>query len=394
MNKMRMIMKLAVLLVLVCCLTAFQSADVSPEAAEEQVISLNPVTGMPAANVDLFRLPPVFVPLARYPSAFRPSSGHSLAQWVFEMYVSDEESRPMLMFYGELPDVPVSRISSAIFGLESLRRQYGGIIIAGGTSKSVLESDIRNLELWYGVKGDELYPELPVADYQRILNKWVKLATPADPNNLAYTFDAAAPQGGLDARSLYVRYASTNRILWDYDDASGKYLRSQNSVENPLTLQADVDSATENQIGAENVIVLMARHDWVPGFKPELGFFDVNLNYVESEPALILRDGKMYEVTWTTKSGQFEQESARMRPIRFLDADGNNFRLKPGKTWVHIVMTGNPVYEVDSELGSEITSGSGCWKLPYISFKPGSRELVEKEVEELRQLSYQLNGAN
>ena len=30
-----------------------------------------------------------------------------------------------------------------------------------------------------------------------------------------------------------------------------------------------------------------------------------------------------------------------MRPIRFLDADGNNFRLKPGKTWVHIVMTGN-----------------------------------------------------
>ena len=394
MKETRIIMNLALLLVLLCCLTAFQTAETGPEAAEEPVVSLNPLTGTPVSNVDLLRLPPVFVPLARYPSAFRPSSGHSLAQWVFEMYVSDEESRPMLMFYGELPDVPVSRISSAIFGLESLRRQYGGIIIAGGTSKSVLESDIRNLELFYGVKGDELYPELPVADYQRILNKWVKLATPADPNNLAYTFDESAPEGGKDARSLLIRYASTNRILWDYDEISGTYLRSQNSVENPLILEADVDSSTENQIGAENVIILMAQHDWVPGFKPELGFFDVNLNYVESNPALILRDGKIYEATWTTKSEQFEQESARMRPIRFLDADGNNFRLKPGKTWVHIVMTGNPVYEVDSELGSEITPGSGCWKLPYISFKPGSQEQIEREVEELKQLTYQLNGAD
>ena len=387
-------MNLALLLVLLCSLAAFQTADTDPAAAGEQAATLNPLTGLPVANVDLLRLPPVFIPLARYPSAFRPSSGHSLAQWVFEMYVNNEESRPMLMFYGELPDVPVYRISSAIFGLEGLRRQYGGIIIAGGTSKSVLESDIRSLELWYGVTGDELYPELPVAEYQRILNKWVKLSTPADPNNLTYAFDENVPDGGKDARSMYVRYASTNRILWDYDQTSGKYMRSQNSVENPRALQADVDKSSEQQIGVENLIILMAHHDWVPGFKPEYAYFDVDLNYVESNPALIMRDGKLYEATWTTKSEQFEQESARMRPIRFLDSEGNNFRLKPGKTWVHIVMPGNPVYEVDSELGSEITPGSGCWKLPYISFKPGSQEQVETEVEELKQLDYRLNSAD
>ena len=130
---------------------------------------LNPVTGTPISNPDLLRLPPVFVPLARYPSAFRPSSGHSQAQWVFEMYVNNEESRPILMFYGEQPTVPVSRISSAIFGLEELRKQYGGIIIAGGTSKSVLDSDIKSLELWYGESGDQLYPVLPVERYQRIV---------------------------------------------------------------------------------------------------------------------------------------------------------------------------------------------------------------------------------
>lgn len=357
------------------------------------VLDLNPVTGTPLADPDLLRFPPVFVPLARYPSAFRPSSAHSQAQWVFEMYVSNEESRPILMYYGTEPTVPVSRISSAIFGLEELRRQYSGIIIAGGTSKSVLDSDIRSLELWYGETGDQLYPVLPVEQYQRIVNKWEKLSTPADPNNLRYSFNAEVPEGGQVANSLFFRYAQTNQILWRYDAGLGKYIRMQNSVEDPLSLVADVDSGTGEQIGAENLIILMATHDWAPDQKPEYGLFTVNINYVSSNPALILRDGRLYRVSWTTKSEQFERESARMRPIRFLDAEGNNFQFKPGKTWVHIVMPGNPYYEVEAELGSQITPGSGFWKLPYISFKPGSTEEVMKEVEELKQLEFKLNEA-
>ena len=170
----RTILQILLILAAALCLTAFQTAD-EPAPA----VTLNPLTGTPVANPELRKLPPVFVPLARYPSAFRPSSGHSQAQWVFEMYVSDEESRPVLMYWGELPSVPVSRISSAFFGLENLRRQFGGVIIAGGTSKSILESDIRNLELWYGTTGDQLYPELPVTEYQRILNNRDKILAEA-----------------------------------------------------------------------------------------------------------------------------------------------------------------------------------------------------------------------
>ena len=273
---------------------AAESDSMIQDSDNGQVMYLNPVTGTPISNPDLLRLPPVFVPLARYPSAFRPSSGHSQAQWVFEMYVSNEESRPILMFYGEQPTVPVSRISSAIFGLEELRKQYGGIIIAGGTSKSVLDSDIKSLELWYGESGDQLYPVLPVERYQRIVDKWEPLSTPADPNNLRYSFDVSVPEGGREARSLFVRYASTNEILWRYDDGSGRYLRMQNSVEDPKSLIADVDASTGEQIGADNLIILMVTHDWVPDQKPEYGLFTVNLNYVASCPALIFRDGKLY----------------------------------------------------------------------------------------------------
>lgn len=387
MKNFRFILMMAALILTALCLTGFQEVTEENPASVE----LNPVTGTPISNTSLLTLPPVFVPLARYPSAFRPSTGHSQAQWAFEMYVNNEESRPMLMFYGELPTAPISHISSAIFGLEELRRQYGGIIIAGGTSKSVRESGILSMEQWYGTTGDKLYPELPVTDYQRILNKWVQRSTPADPNNLRYTFDAQPLEGGVDARSFYIRYASTNQVVWVYDEANGRYRRSQNSVEDPGTLNADVDAANGEQIAVENLIILMATHDFVPGHRPELGFFNVNLNYVDSRPALIMRDGKMYQATWSTISEKFERDSSRMRPIRFLDENGNNFRLKPGKTWVHIVMPGNPYYEVESELGSKLTAGSGHWKMPYISFKPGSQEQVESEVTELKSLTYTLN---
>ena len=155
-KNLQWIICIAVLIMMVMCLTAFQTADeAAPNPDTAETPTLNPMTGLPVSNPDLLRLPPVIVPLARYPSAFRPSTGHSLAQWVFEMYVSDEESRPMLMFYGELPNAQISRISSAIHGLESLRRQYGGIIISGGVSRSILESDIRNMEIWYGPNGSQ-----------------------------------------------------------------------------------------------------------------------------------------------------------------------------------------------------------------------------------------------
>ena len=385
MKTLRTIITLGALLLAVLCLSAFQTVDNNPSP------DLNPLTGLPASNPDLLKLPPVIVPLARYPSAFRPSSGNSQAQWAFEMYVSDEESRPMLMYYGELPTDSVSRISSATYSLEQLRRQYGAIVIAGGTTKTVLDSGILNIEIWYGTDFSQLYPELPLADYQRILNKWVGKVTPADPNNLRYTFDVNPPEGGANADTLFVRYASTNQILWRYDAGSGKYIRFQNSVEDPKSLAADVDKSNVVQVGAENVIILMAHHEQITGFNPESGVFNVLLNYVPSDPALILRDGKLYHATWTTRSEQFERETNRMRPIRLLDENGNNFRLKPGQTWVHIVMPGNPVYEVESELGSQVTPGSGHWKMPYISLKPKAREEVEAQVPELKQMTYTLN---
>ena len=374
MKTLRNILLLAFLLLSAMSVSAFQSENgegpmlINPNT--DPVLTINPLTGTPVSNPDLLLMTPVFVPLNRYPSTFRPSSGHTQAQWVFEMYVSNEESRPILMFYGVDPVGTIGRISSANYGLEELRKQYGGIIIAGGTSQAVLNSGILSIEMWYGTNYGQLYPELPAEDFIRIRDKWQKKSTPADPNNLTYTFDETPPEGGISAESLFFRYATNNQILWRYDADTGKYYRMQNSVEDPFSLTADVDKNDGVQVGVENLIILMADHGYASD--PDLlGFSHVYLNYVDSRPAIIFRDGQLYHVTWTTLSDTFERESSRMRPIRFLDSEGNNFRLKPGQTWVHIVMPNNPIYEVEAELSTKTQVGSGHWFMPYISFKPG-----------------------
>lgn len=396
MKTLRTFLLITSILLAAFCTAAFQTAEETgpmiSNADHDPTRNINPLTGLPVSDPDMLQVPPVFVPIARYPSTFRPSSGHSQAQWVFELYVSGEESRPILVFYGEKPSGDLARMSSACYSLEDIRRQFNGIIIAGGTSQTILNSGIYNLELWYGVGGWQQYPVLPLENYEHILEKWTKLAKPADVNNMNFAFSETPPEGGVTADSLFFRYAKANQILWRYNEETGKYYRMQNTIEDPYSLVEDIDSSNSQQVGVENIIILMAHHDWVPDQPHHLGLFNVNFNYVDSNQALIFRDGRLYNATWTSKSGTFEQESNRLRPLRILDMEGNNFRLKPGQTWVHVVMPGNPYYEVEAELGSEITPASGHWKIPYISFKPAALDEIMLEVPELSQFDIQLNG--
>ena len=99
---------------------------------------------------------------------------------------------------------------------------------------------------------------------------------------------------------------------------------------------------------------------------------DINLLYITRIPALIFRDGKMYEAYWTTRSGGYERKTGLMRPIRFVDAQGNPFPLKPGQTWVQIVPQFTPFYEtVDSESYLDLVNkkqpDSGHWAIRFFA---------------------------
>jgi hypothetical protein len=101
---------------------------------------------------------------------------------------------------------------------------------------------------------------------------------------------------------------------------------------------------------------------------------DIDLAFQHKNPALLLRDGKLYEIFWTTRNDEYERASGKVRPFRFIDADGEPFPLKPGQTWIMIVPRYTRYNEtVDSELYADIKgkteSVSGIWAVHFYAPK-------------------------
>jgi hypothetical protein len=117
----------------------------------------------------------------------------------------------------------------------------------------------------------------------------------------------------------------------------------------------------------ENVILLFANHRYCTQTA-----FDVDLMYVNRAPAILFRDGKMYPIYWTTKNGEYERTTGKLRPIRFIDEKGDPFPLKPGQTWVHLAPLNTTAWEsVDSDVLFDLLNkkeeGSGVWVSRFYS---------------------------
>ena len=173
-------------------------------------------------------------------------------------------------------------------------------------------------------------------------------------------FDETPPEGGKTAHSVWLFYSNLNQIFWRYDEESGSFLRWQNDTDANNFNQA-TDRLTEDPVAASNVVMLFAEHE-----AHAATLIDINLLYIKRGKAIIYRDGMKYDAYWTTASEEYEKTTGKLRPIRFVDAQGNPFPLKPGQTWVEIIPQFTPYWEtVDDVLFHRLINGdrpgSGYW---------------------------------
>jgi hypothetical protein len=112
------------------------------------------------------------------------------------------------------------------------------------------------------------------------------------------------------------------------------------------------------------VIVIYAEHDYRA---PTL--IDINFTNRPPTKALLFRDGEIHEIFWTTQFGEYEKETGLLRPIRFVDAEGNPIPLKPGQTWIHVVSLSS--YHRESAISDQPfhpvieQPGTGLWLVRY-----------------------------
>jgi hypothetical protein len=130
------------------------------------------------------------------------------------------------------------------------------------------------------------------------------------------------------------------------------YLRSTDNADKASAgqLHPDTDRLNGRQLHFENVIVLFAEHQVIA---PTI--LDMDLSQGSAGPAMLFRDGRVYDIRWSTRSGAYEKRTGLRRPIQWVDRDGNPVPLKPGHTWVVVV----------TPYSSVASLGGGEWKLRF-----------------------------
>jgi hypothetical protein len=139
-------------------------------------------------------------------------------------------------------------------------------------------------------------------------------------------FQPAAPAGGQPGSQVFVHYSASTYNRWDYDPASGTYLRFSDTTDVTDLGQSEqyaqlTDRLTDQPIAFSNVVVLYVNHDL---FSRDI--YDIQLT--GSGEAVAFRDGQAYQVQWVRGDKDV---------VSLTTLDGAPFPFKPGITCFEII---------------------------------------------------------
>lgn len=147
-------------------------------------------------------------------------------------------------------------------------------------------------------------------------------------NNL---FTEDLPAGGKPATQVNMFFSQLNQSKWVYDPTYQGWLRYVDNTSEQTEFHVDVDRLSGRQIYFENLIVLFVEHELLAPL-----IIDMYLQQGERGTGFAFRDGQIYDLKWSTVSGDYEKKTGFRRPIAFLDKEGNPFPLRPGRSWIII----------------------------------------------------------
>jgi hypothetical protein len=279
---------------------------------------------------------PVLVSITNFPLSARPQSGLSLASHVWETSIGEGMTRFIAVFYGDylkelqrieqtLPvgydrDYLVGPVRSGRVAFQEIKSLYpGGRLLIRYASQEV----IKQLTGWILVRA--LDPT-DINSAGLTFNDLRSLDLPVvEPERYAHLkFEERVPEGGESQTEFRIIYNYLNNVGWTYDPGSGMYLRLQDRADGSGELYPVVERLTGDPIGFENVLLLWTNHS----FENVIGtILEIDLVYLPDGYGLLWRDGKRYDIRWSTRAGE----------LRVQDTEGNDFPLKPGRTIFEVV---------------------------------------------------------
>ncbi|MEM6284574.1 MAG: DUF3048 C-terminal domain-containing protein, partial [Chloroflexota bacterium] len=145
------------------------------------------------------------------------------------------------------------------------------------------------------------------------------------PELRGMAFSPDAPAGETaPANSIDIRYRAT-RAQWFYDAERGVYTRMSDG-------QPHFDATTQQQVSAENVVVIYADHYFTDIVESEWQgnkSYSIEIKVWFEGDAVLFRDGRRYDARWIRPT--------RESMISLTRADGTPLPFKPGQTWFQLV---------------------------------------------------------
>jgi hypothetical protein len=335
---------------------------------------VNPLTGLTESDPALLSLPPALISISNFPpSARKVQGGLGSAAQVYEAYIGEGMTRFLGVFYGSYPD-PEALPSGQVMGVErptgigpirsgrlvyeSVRAHLNGFLVMASADKKV-GAQLTGSTNIFGSDSDDINSAM--IDVSRLIDIAESTGKPVTSEMLSgNSYNTEIPSDGVPATRLWVFYNALDQALWEYQPDLGGYYRYQDNADESGQYTLMVDAFTGQPLLYENVIVLFAEHEFK---RPTL--IEINLDFIKQGKALLLRDGLMYKIYWTSRAGEFEKTTGLLRPIQFINYWYESFALKPGQSWIHLVDINHRYWEADPDRPFNQKTGTAFWSVRF-----------------------------
>jgi hypothetical protein len=301
----------------------------------------NPLTGLPVSDPEWLERRPIAIKITNFPRSARPQWGLNLADHVIEYYIGDDMTRFIGIFYG-MQAHRVGPVRSARLFDEHVMRMYKSFLVFGYADPKVraelFDQDLipylifetpNNCPPICRIVNGLAYNNL-FADTEGLGRYFKKKQKNDGRQNLdGLRFDIQPPAGGQSGEHLSIYYTLVAYNRWEYAPQQSRYLRFQ-EVENDhgqtLLYKPLLDMANEQQIVADNVVVLFTSHDT---FYKSNSTWIIDIPLKHKGEGFAYRDGSVYPIVWS--------RNAEDQMITLYFTNGDLYPLKPGNTWFEVI---------------------------------------------------------
>ncbi len=310
-------------------------ATKGPSTTTARAVVVAPLTGLPEPSAAAAARPALTVKLDNTPHS-RPQIGVDAADVVYEEVVECGITRLAAIFQSQLPPV-VGPVRSVRRTDQALVRPLRGIFVYSGgaayAEQSIAAAPVVRFDETRA--GSAMY-----RDHSRFQPYDLFLRPPdleararavdGPPHALfAYTSTALAAVEGLPAAHATIVFQGSPpyAATWDWDPTTHQWLRSQFGA--PDTV------ASGARLAATNVVIQTVTYTGKFGGGTYCGDVGAQADLASGGDLVVLTEGRVIRGRWThpDASGAYA----------LLDGAGRPIRLAPGRTWVELPSSANPV---------------------------------------------------